>query len=287
MDKLNFSVVIPYYNDLMGLERAVDSVLSQSKVECVKEIIIIDDFSHIYPLTFEIQQNLKTKSSLKNVDILFFRLNKNQGPGNARNIGIEKSRSKFVCLLDSDEFWYKSKIEDVFNSIQYINANKEEFVLLGHKRTIVSKTNLEKSLKIDSHINKKPVRLNTIQLLIRNPLPTSSLVINKEQYDVNFNHDIRYSEDYRFILQNTLISKKNAYILKKELVFTDKHYYAESGLGSNLKKMQRGEVDNYLMLIKSDVNLIIKSLLPLIILFSYLKYIKRNLITIIYKIIHS
>lgn len=273
-----FSVVIPYYNDFKGLKRAVNSIIHQTKSEFVKEIIIVDDCSQIEPLNSTNQIKLLEKLSETNIEIIFYQLKNNKGPGNARNLGILKSKYDYVCLLDSDEFWHKSKIDYIIDAINKIKNQNHEFVLLGHRRSIKNEEDYKRDFSLYEE-KKSPICLNSIQLLIKNPLPTSSIIINKSEYRIDFDEKSRYSEDYKFILQNTLCLRKKAYLIKEDLVFTDKHYYADSGLGSQLDKMQKGEISNYLLLFRSDIDWGIKFSLPFIIMFSYLKYIRRKILT--------
>lgn len=77
------SIIIPYYNNLEGLERLLAS-LRKSKRAPAYEIIIVDDGSTIRPPRSDI------------------RLPKNHGPAIARNRGVEKARGEFVVFLDGD-----------------------------------------------------------------------------------------------------------------------------------------------------------------------------------------
>lgn len=77
------SIIIPYYNNLEGLERLLVSI-RKSKKAPPHEIIIVDDGSTIRP----------QKSSI--------RLQKNQGPAIARNRGAKAAKGEFVVFLDGD-----------------------------------------------------------------------------------------------------------------------------------------------------------------------------------------
>ena len=91
----DLSVIIPTYNRLPLLERALGSVLAQTVLP--REIIIIDDGSE--DSTEQLVKQFKNSSEVK---ILYYK-QPNRGPASARNRGIEMSAFAFLAFLDSDE----------------------------------------------------------------------------------------------------------------------------------------------------------------------------------------
>ena len=96
---INFSVVIPTYNRINNLKKALESVLNQTYQNF--QVVIIDDGSqdgteaYIY--------------SLNNPKIKYV-WQKNSGlPSVARNNGIKISDNEWICFLDSDDFWENNK----------------------------------------------------------------------------------------------------------------------------------------------------------------------------------
>ena len=97
-----FSVVIPLYNKENHIKETLNSVLNQTFIDF--EIIIINDGS--------------TDNSLDKVqEIKDSRINiyttPNQGVSKARNTGILKSNSKYICFLDADDFWYENHLSQM------------------------------------------------------------------------------------------------------------------------------------------------------------------------------
>lgn len=93
------SVIIPAYNAAPYIVQAVESVLAQtySEIEC----IVVDDGS-------QDDTYAQLEPQMHHITYLG---QKNQGPGAARNLGIEASRGEFIAFLDADDWWAKSKIE--------------------------------------------------------------------------------------------------------------------------------------------------------------------------------
>ena len=93
------SVVIPTYNRVKLLERALASVLGQTLP--ADEIIIVDDGS-----------TDNTVSTLKTLhpEVKFIQQD-NLGVSAARNTGISAARHDWIALLDSDDVWHKHKLE--------------------------------------------------------------------------------------------------------------------------------------------------------------------------------
>ena len=98
---MRISVIIPSYNRINMLTRAIDSVLSQDSP--VDEIIVVDDgssddtsnqISKLYPDIGLIQQP-------------------NRGVSAARNAGIALASHEWIAFLDSDDSWLPGKISQV------------------------------------------------------------------------------------------------------------------------------------------------------------------------------
>ena len=100
------SVIIPTYNYGRFIERAVNSVLSQSYQDY--EIIIIDDGS---------TDDTKNRVVVKYHDerIIYIRHDMNRGPSAARNTGIKSSKGEFIAFLDSDDEWEPDKLYHQIN----------------------------------------------------------------------------------------------------------------------------------------------------------------------------
>ena len=93
------SVVIPTYNRINSISRAIDSVLKQTHP--INQIIVVDNNS-----TDNTSEILKNKYS--KIEIL---VEQKQGVSFARNKGIKYSNCDWVALLDSDDCWKPQKIE--------------------------------------------------------------------------------------------------------------------------------------------------------------------------------
>ena len=102
---MKISVVIPTYNRIALVERAIDSVLMQS----IKpfDIIVVDDGSD--DGTSEMIQ--KKYRSINLVQ------QQNSGVSAARNNGIKHAKGDWIALLDSDDEWTEKKLENQVNRL--------------------------------------------------------------------------------------------------------------------------------------------------------------------------
>lgn len=98
---MQISVVIPTYNRLSTITRAIDSVLRQTS--SVDEIIVVDDGS-----TDDTESYLRA-----NYPQVRFTYQQNQGVSAARNRGIKLAQHSWIALLDSDDSWLPNKIENI------------------------------------------------------------------------------------------------------------------------------------------------------------------------------
>jgi succinoglycan biosynthesis protein ExoO len=123
-----FSVIIPVYNKRRHLSRSIDSVLNQSVGDF--ELILVDDASTDGSYEF--------LSQLVDPRIKVYRRS-SPGAGGyaARNLGIEKANSSWVCFLDADDEWERDYLEkmrsgieeypevQIFSAAWYVNHGKE------------------------------------------------------------------------------------------------------------------------------------------------------------------
>lgn len=95
------SVVIPYYySGRSFLAEALASVRSQTATPA--EIIVVDDGSS------EVGQ---AHLSSLGEGVRVVRLERNRGPGVARNAGVEAAAQPYIAFLDSDDIWLPHKLE--------------------------------------------------------------------------------------------------------------------------------------------------------------------------------
>lgn len=98
-----YSVVIPTYNRVQKLKKAVDSVLSQSYENL--ELIVVDN--HSDDGTYEFLQ------SYDDDRLRVFRVHNHGVIAHSRNEGLRNARGEFVAFLDSDDWWVPNKLEIV------------------------------------------------------------------------------------------------------------------------------------------------------------------------------
>ncbi len=93
------SVVIPTYNRIAYLGRAISSALKQSYP--VNEIIVVDNGSTDQTLSY-------IKKKFTSIKVI---IEKKRGVSFARNIGVKNCKNEWIAFLDSDDEWITDKIE--------------------------------------------------------------------------------------------------------------------------------------------------------------------------------
>ena len=257
--RIMFSVVIPAYNCENTIIKCLESILNQTRIDLIDEIIIVNDGS---------------KDNSDGVIRNFISLNKqysfayysqnNQGASLARNIGINMAKSEWIALIDSDDAWNDSKIEKQYNII----VNNKKCVFLGSDISIKGKVG-------------SVYKLNPYQLCIKST-PTTPSVIFKKNVGVElglFNINMKYSEDINFFQK--FFKYDSYYILKDDLVVigSQKQHFGQLGLSSNLKQMAIGRDKNVVELYK--MGYIDLFYMILMLLFNKIKYIRRLFINVL------
>lgn len=117
-----FSIIIPVFNRHKALEKALESVLSQTVQDF--EVLIVDDGSKL-SIAALIKQ-LVVNFSDNRLKLLVHPNNKNGAA--ARNTGIRAASGQYLCFLDSDDYWKPNKLQAVLSCIQQ-NDNPNQFLV--------------------------------------------------------------------------------------------------------------------------------------------------------------
>lgn len=117
-----FSVVIPLYNKEKHIKKTIKSVLNQEFKYF--EIIVVNDGST--------DDSLKKVEEIKDSRIIVYSI-KNQGVSHARNYGIKKAKSDYICFLDADDFWYKNHLTE-FNELLKNNPKCGLYATAYHRK---------------------------------------------------------------------------------------------------------------------------------------------------------
>lgn len=203
---VKISVIIPSYNHEKYIKQAINSVLNQTYQNF--EIIILDDCSKD-----------KTKKILKNykderIKILYNQTN--IGAVNTLNNLIDLANGEYIALLNSDDYWEKTKLE---KQIDLMEKNKEiaacftwaDFVDNHNKLIVENKKN------IFQKENRKQEEWLRFFFDYGNCLCHPSVMIRKKVYDEigKYNKIYRQLPDYEFWIR--LIKKYNIHIIEENL----------------------------------------------------------------------
>lgn len=113
-DKELISVIIPVYNAQIYLGRCLDTVMSQSYRNL--EIILIDDGST--------DDSGKICDNYCDIDDRIYVVHKkNEGPAEARNVGIRMAKGRYIAFVDSDDYVCKDYIDVLYNLLKYHKAD--------------------------------------------------------------------------------------------------------------------------------------------------------------------
>jgi glycosyltransferase involved in cell wall biosynthesis len=101
MKRASVAVVIPFYNGSKYIQRAIDSVLTQTVQ--ADEFVIVNDGSR--PEERDFLHRFASDHPITVID------QDNAGQGAARNTGVRATRSEFICCLDQDDFYLRNHIK--------------------------------------------------------------------------------------------------------------------------------------------------------------------------------
>lgn len=210
------SVIIPTYNREKYIERAINSVLSQTYKDF--EILIVDDGSTDHT----------KKKVLEFGNSIQYIYQKNQGPSAARNKGIQLSQGEYIAFLDSDDCFLPQKLE---RQLKFIDEHPDcKFQYSWYNQIKVEK-NSQKVRTAWTCQNQEHLQYALFKRLFT--IRTSTVVVAKECFTKAglFNKKYLYSQDWDMWLR--LANYYYGYCIEEPL----SEYYTDHGDNRSSKKV--------------------------------------------------
>ena len=229
-NSFSISVVIPTFNRLIYLERAIKSVLNQTIK--VNEIIIVDDGSNDGTSEF-------IHSKYPELKYIF---QSNSGVSAARNVGITTAKSNWIAFLDSDDEWVNNKLKEQVTQLELepeINFCHSNELWIRNGNKIKQKNSHQKfgGLIFDKCLDKCRISPSTV-------ICKKTLLIKLEGFD----EDFFICEDYDLWLRVT--SQNPVLYIDKPLII--KYGGHHDQLSINSEGTEKYHIKSLEKLIKQD-----------------------------------
>jgi glycosyltransferase involved in cell wall biosynthesis len=229
----NISVVIPCFNSVATIERALRSVEHQTTKP--HEVLVVDDASSDNTVSM-IEQYALTSS----LNIRVIKQSVNGGPSVARNAAWNVATSEFIAFLDADDQWHPQKLELQLGAML---ANPT-CVMSFHDHLFGSSEQFE-NLPFTPTTSQATLR----NYLLRNRSATPTVMLRTALTE-RFLNTKRYAEDY--LLWMTIIgSHGSALHIHATLAHCSNPGYGGSGQSGKLWKMERSELSGFVSLWRS------------------------------------
>ena len=179
IEDYKISIVIPTFNRIGSLPRALDSALNQTYQP--SEIIVVDNGS----------SDGTTKLLRERYPSIRLLIEKKLGVSAARNKGIRHSKFQWIALLDSDDAWDKTKLEKQKNALA---SSQDQFRLVHTDEIWIRNGNKFNQMKKHQKFG-GDIFNNCLSLCCISP---SSVLINKNIFkEVGyFDESLPVCEDY-------------------------------------------------------------------------------------------
>ena len=191
MERELISIIVPVYNGEKVVEKCINSLLKQTYKKI--EIILVNDGSSD-------GTDLICRTYSKKNDCIRYIFQNNQGPGAARNRGIEEAKGKYLSFVDADDYVSPYYLEVLYDNIIKYNVDistcsyykiydgekKSEFVVDKNVYKVLNRDEALKSL----FYRKEMMGYPFLKLFRREMLD-----------NIKFPENIRLGEDFIFIYE--------------------------------------------------------------------------------------
>lgn len=150
------SVIIPVHNAGKFIFDTMTSVTGQEYTEW--EMILIDDHSEddSVKIINDFIDIRREKKAPQEIRLLFS--GDRRGAANARNIGIDAAKGRYIAFLDADDMWEPEKLKEQVVFQEKIGA---EFTFTGYEFADEKGVSIERIVRVPFHMQYKDALKNT------------------------------------------------------------------------------------------------------------------------------
>jgi len=192
------SVIIPTYNRAEQLRFCLDRLLEQTYKNF--EVIVCDDGSTD-------STELVTKEYNSRLNIKYSNDHNFGGPAKPRNRGIMMSEGDIIAFLDSDDWWYPTKLEE---SLKYIDNYDVVYHNLDKYTNYKRSNGVVKGRVLEGEVAQN--------LVVNGGIPNSSVVIKKaivnKVGEISEDKSLIAVEDSDYWIRTALVTQKFKFIDK-------------------------------------------------------------------------
>lgn len=219
---MKISVIVPVYNVQDYVKQCIHSIIAQTYHDL--EIILVDDGST--DNSFQICKDAAAKDSR-----IITVSQKNAGVSAARNNGIKMSTGDYITFVDSDDWLH----HDLYlNMTEVLKRYPRTDVVMCDFMTVKNNTaqQITSQLREGLYIKKDMISRIYPTLLVtedfgRLPIVSACTCIYKRsfmlKYSIQFDEDLRYSEDYLF-MADVMTHCDSYYYLKNFFAYNYRQY---------------------------------------------------------------
>ena len=225
---MKITIITPTKNLDAFLQDAIDCVKCQCYFYEIEHLVILDCKHLVLP------KSIKSK----NYELKYIQNFDENGPSNARNIGLENCNGEIIFFLDADDLWERNYISTIVN-LYIKNKNISAISTLGY--VFHDKNNLIKNKMSNSFLKSGNINFESIGWNIIGCPSGFSYRYNNDTNSIRFCNKTRFFEDYLFYL---------SFILKKDTIFyrcnSTNYWYRKS-------KFQATSMPNFNLVIQSNL----------------------------------
>ncbi|MCF0180492.1 MAG: glycosyltransferase family 2 protein, partial [Bacteroidales bacterium] len=124
------SIITPLYNSTKYFRRCCESVAAQSYQDF--EWILVDDHGEEDSVSVakRVGEELGLISKMR-----FFATEKNSGPGEARNVGLQEAQGEYVVFLDADDWIEPNSYELILETMESKLADMAYYNGIEHRKS--------------------------------------------------------------------------------------------------------------------------------------------------------
>ena len=225
----SISVVIPCFNSVATIERALRSVEHQTTKP--HEVLVVDDASSDDTLS-----SIEKYACNSSLNIRVIKLSVNSGPSVARNTAWNVASGEFIAFLDADDQWHPQKLE--FQVIAFELFRDASMCTTGY--VFNSQTSHWDEIE-KSDITYQRNSFWKYVIANRSATPT---VMFRNTVSLRFPTDQRHAEDYYLWLLSSKLLGPTVHI-SQVLTFCSNPAYGGKGQSGKFLAMQKAELSGF------------------------------------------